>query len=133
MSFQTTDSAEYKSPQGCQNVTCSSGSFTPTGTAWSVQASMPPGRMIGYLYGWEAPPLAAEIALAGYTHVLIAFGLFSTTAYGTIDLGAISGFDLATYIQSLQNNGLKVLLSIGGASTSIPNTTVECAIQQMEH
>ncbi len=125
MSFQTTDSAGYKSPQGCQNVTCSGGSFTPTGAAWSIQASKPPGRMIGYLYGWQEPPPASEILLAGYTHVLIAFGLFSTTSYGTIDLGAISGFNLTTYIQSLHASGLKVLLSIGGASTSIPNTTVD--------
>lgn len=125
MSFQTVDSTGYKSPQGCQNVTCSSGTFTPSGTAWSIQASAPPGRMIGYLYGWVTPPAASDIATAGYTHVLIAFGLFSTTAHGTINLDAISGFDLATYIQSLHNNGVKVLLSIGGASTSIPNTTVD--------
>lgn len=125
MSLQTIDSTGYKSSQGCQNVTCSGGNFTPSGTAWSIQASPPPGRMIGYLYGWEAPPPASDIAAAGYTHVLIAFGLFSTTSYGTINLDAISGFDLATYIQSLHANGLKVLLSIGGASTNIPNTTVD--------
>lgn len=125
MSFQTTDSTGYKSPQGCQNVTCSSGNFTPTGTPWSIQASQQTGRIIGYLYGWQAPPPANDIAAAGYTHVLIAFGLFSTTTYGAIDINAISGFDLATYVQSLHNNGIKVLLSIGGASTSIPNTTVD--------
>jgi chitinase len=125
MSFQTTDSDGYKSPQGCQNVTCAAGVFTPTGTPWSIQGSTQPGRVIGYLYGWETPPPANDIAAAGYTHVLIAFGLFSTTSPGSIDLNAISGFNLATYVQDLQNNGLKVLLSIGGASTSIPNTTVD--------
>lgn len=82
------------------------------------------GRIIGYLYGWETPPNAADIAEAGYTHILIAFGLFSTTSPGTINLEAISGFDLTSYIQSLHQNGIKVLLSIGGASTNIPNTTV---------
>lgn len=125
MSFQTTDSAQYKSVQGCQNVTCSNGTFTTSGTPWSIQASIPTGRMIGYLYGWVTPPSASAIAAAGYTHVLIAFGLFSTSASGEINLGAISGFDLATYVQSLHNSGLKVLLSIGGASTNIPNTTVD--------
>ena len=125
MSFQTIDSTGYKSPQGCQNVTCSGGTFTPSGTNWSVQASKPSGRMIGYLYGWQTPPSATAIAAAGYTHVLIAFGLFSTSSSGTINIDAISGFNLATYIQSLHTSGLKVLLSIGGASTNIPNTTVD--------
>jgi chitinase len=125
MSFQMLDSTGYKSPQGCQNVTCSGGVFTPSGTAWSNQISQSSGRMIGYLYGWQTPPTALSIAQAGYTHVLIAFGLFSTTSPGTINLQAVSGFDLATYVQDLHANGLKVLLSIGGASTSIPNTTVD--------
>lgn len=125
MSFQTADSTGYKSPQGCQNVTCSGGTFTPSGVPWSVQASPLPGRIIGYLYGWQAPPAASDIAAAGYTHVLIAFGLFSTSTYGAIDINAISGFDLASYVQDLHNNGVKVLLSLGGASTGIPNTTVD--------
>lgn len=126
MSFQTVDADGYKSPAGCQNVTCASDTFTPTGSSWSVQASTPSGgRMIGYLYGWQTPPTASDIAAAGYTHVLLAFGLFSTSTPGTINLEAFSGFDLATYVQSLHTNGLKVLLSLGGASTSIPNTTVD--------
>lgn len=125
MSFQTVNADGYKSSQGCQNVTCTSDVFTPTGTAWSNEATASSGRMIGYLYGWTTPPAAADIATAGYTHVLIAFGLFSTTSYGTINMEAISGFDLTTYIQSLHQNGVKVLLSLGGASTGIPNTTVD--------
>ncbi len=83
-----------------------------------------PGRIIGYLYGWVSPPPAEEVAAAHYTHVLIAFGLFSTTSPGTINVDAVSGFDLATYVKDLQDNGIQVLLSIGGASTSIPDTTV---------
>lgn len=87
------------------------------------------GRVIGYMYGWDPTIPADEIAAAGYTHVLIAFGLFTTTG-GGISLGALSGSgfntqnDLFNYIQSLHEAGLKVLLSIGGASTNIPNTTV---------
>ncbi len=83
------------------------------------------GRIAGYLYGWETPPSASGIAAAGYTHVLIAFGLFSTTSPGVIDIQSISGFDLQSYVASLHQYGIKVLLSIGGASTSIPNTTVD--------
>lgn len=83
------------------------------------------GRIIGYLYGWETPPTAQSIANAGYSHILIAFGLFSTTSPGTINIDAVSGFDLATYVQSLHANGIKVLLSLGGASTSIAGTTVD--------
>ncbi len=92
--------------------------------ATSDNAENSSGRIIGYLYGWETPPSAEAIAQAGYTHILIAFGLFSTTTPGNINIQAISGFDLTSYVQSLHQNGLKVLLSIGGASTNIPNTTV---------
>lgn len=124
MSFQMVNGNGYKSPLSCQQVTCAADVFTPTGTAWSNSPSKPSGRVIGYLEGWQTPPSASALAAAGYTHVLIAFGLFSTTSYGTINLGAISGFDLATYVQDLHTSGIKVLLSIGGASTNIPNTTV---------
>lgn len=94
-------------------------------SAQQLETTQPPGRVIGYLYGWEAPPSAAGIAGAGYSHVLIAFGLFSTTSPGTINIQSISGFDLATEVNLLHQNGLKVLLSIGGASTNISNTTVD--------
>lgn len=62
------------------------------------------------------------MANAGYTHVLVAFGVFSTTNPGQIT----SAFDTvsASYIQSLHDAGIKVLLSLGGASSSIANTTV---------
>ncbi len=97
----------------------------PISTQMMTVSEQEAGRIIGYLYGWESPPDASAIAAAGYTHVLIAFGLFSTTSPGTINIDDISGFDLATYVQSLHDSGLKVLLSIGGASTSISNTTVD--------
>lgn len=80
------------------------------------------GRVIGYLPGWKTPPPAQELANAGYTHIMVAFGVFSTTTPGTI----VSAFDTVTadYIAALHQAHIKVLLSIGGASTSIPNTTV---------
>lgn len=80
------------------------------------------GRMMAYLAGWKTPPPAEAIANAGYTHVLLAFGVFSLSTPGQIT----SAFDAVTanYIQSLQAAGIKVLLSLGGASTGIPDTTV---------
>ncbi|WP_419418678.1 glycosyl hydrolase family 18 protein [Legionella sp. D16C41] len=81
------------------------------------------GRIIAYLPGWKTPPSATAIANAGYTHVLIAFGVFSTTTPGQIT----PAFDTVTkaYIQSLQSAGIKVLLSLGGALTNLPNTSVD--------
>jgi chitinase len=84
------------------------------------------GRVIGYLYGWQTPPTASDIKAAGYTHVLLAFGLFSTTTPGEINIDSLSSFtDLAGYISDLKADGIKVLLSLGGASTTIANTTVD--------
>lgn len=90
----------------------------------TYKANPPAGasRIIGFLPGWKTPPSAAVIANAGYTHIMVAFGVFSTSNPGVIT----PAFDTVTaaYVQSLHNSGLKVLLSLGGASSSIPNTTV---------
>jgi chitinase len=107
-------------------------SFSPqplTATANAVetiifsQIPQSSGRIIGYVPGWKTPPSAQSLANAGYTHVLIAFGVFSTTSPGVVT----PAFDTITaaYIQSLHQAGIKVLLSLGGALTSIPNTTVD--------
>jgi len=101
----------------------------------SYETSSTPGRMIGYVYGWEDALAADQVAAAGYTHVLIAFGLFTATG-GSVSLGALSGSgygsdDLLAYIQSLQAYGIKVLLSLGGASTNIPETTVSLFTAQL--
>ncbi len=79
--------------------------------------------MIGYLAGWKTPPPAAQIAGAGYTHVLVAFGVFSTSSPGQIT----SAFDTVTpaYVASLKAAGVRVLLSLGGASTSVADTTTD--------
>lgn len=81
------------------------------------------GRMIGYLPGWKTPPDPTALASAGYTHILVAFGVFSTSNPGQI----VSAFDTVTktYIQQLHSAGIKVLLSLGGAITSIANTSVD--------
>ncbi|MCL9684702.1 glycosyl hydrolase family 18 protein [Legionella maioricensis] len=107
-------------------------SFSPqplTATASAVETitlsktTQSSGRIIGYVPGWKTPPTAQSLANAGYTHALIAFGVFSTTSPGAIT----PAFDTITpaYIQSLHQAGIKVLLSLGGASTSIANTTVD--------
>ncbi|AWN75230.1 glycosyl hydrolase family 18 protein [Legionella anisa] len=81
------------------------------------------GRIIGYLPGWKTPPTAQALADAGYTHMMVAFGVFSTINPGQIT----PAFDSITksYIQSLHQKGIKVILSLGGALTSLPNTTVD--------
>ncbi len=78
-------------------------------------------RIIGYMAGWKATPPVEQIANAGYTHIIVAFGVFSTTTPGEI----VNSFSTVTkeYIASLQAANIKVLLSLGGASSSIPDTT----------
>ena len=100
---------------------CINGSFAETLN--SSPNTTTNAKIIGYLPSWKTPPIAADIAKAGYTHILVAFGVFSTTTPGQI----VSTFDTVSvdYIRSLQNLGVKVLLSLGGASSSIPNTTTD--------
>eukprot|EP01034_Spumella_vulgaris_P030265 gene30265-37447_t len=98
-------------------------SLAPSGSPVSAPTAGGAGRMIGYLAGWKAPPPVADIAGAGYTHVLVAFGVFSTTSPGQI----VSAFDTisAAYIASLKATGVRVMLSLGGASTSVADTTID--------
>ena len=88
-----------------------------------IKANNSSGRIIAYLPGWKTPPAVADLVKAGYTHVIVAFGVFSTTTPGEI----ISAFDTVTasYVKSLQSAGINVLLSIGGASSSIPDTSTD--------
>ncbi len=80
------------------------------------------GRIIAYVVGWKTPPSATSLAAAGYTNVLASFGVFSTTSPGQI----VNAFTTITpsYIASLHQAGIKVSLSLGGASTSIADTSV---------
>lgn len=85
----------------------------------------PSGKIIGYLPGWVNPaklPAPQDLQNAGYTHIIIAFGLFSTSTPGQV----VTDFPSITpsYISQLQAKGIKVLFSLGGALTSVPNTTV---------
>lgn len=96
----------------------------------SISLSTPPtpasSKIIGYLEGYNPyPPAASAIAAAGYTHVIIGFGVFSTSTPGAITSALVYPVNQLSYIQSLQAYGIKVLLSIGGASTSLPDTTVD--------
>lgn len=79
-------------------------------------------RLIGYLPGWKTPPSVKALSKAGYTHIIIAFGIFNTKNPGAI----FPAFDTVKkdYIRKLQKAGIKVLLSLGGPITSIPHTSV---------
>jgi len=104
--------------------TAISNALTPPTTQLSYTcAKAAAGRIIAYVPGWKTPPSASSLANAGYTHVLAAFGVFSTTQPGNI----VSAFDTVTkaYIDSLHQVGIKVLLSLGGALTSINGTSVD--------
>ncbi len=93
-----------------------------TETVTFSKASADSQRMIAYVPGWvdnkvspiaTTPPAASELAAAGYTNVVIAFGVFDTATPGAI----VTAFPLITpaYIASLHSQGIKVSLSLGGA------------------
>ena len=108
-------------------------------------------RMIGYLpLNWNnsgshmgSITPARELSSANYTHILISFGVFSIDANCAIkkdcillsphkrdDIQITSGdrsqkIDLKTYVMQLQQQGIKVLLSLGGASSSFGTVDFE--------
>lgn len=82
------------------------------------------GRVIGYLIGWAPPPPAAELASAGYTHLMVSFGVFSKSAPGQIIGDAFSSIS-ATYVAQCQAAGMKVILALGGASTGVAGSSVD--------
>lgn len=143
MPFSTTDSLRY-SPE------------KPSATSFAKTAEEPVGRpkiqrMIGYLplnwnnSGSHVNSIASpqELSSADYTHILIAFGVFSIDPNCSIDKDCIllsphkhgdiqitSGdgsqkIDLKTYVMQLQQQGIKVLLSLGGASSSFGTVDFE--------
>ena len=81
------------------------------------------GKLIAYITGSKPAPAAGDLVNAGYTHIVVAYGVFSTVTPGQI----IPAFVNVTpeYIQSLQTAGIKVLLSLGGPSSNIVNTTTD--------
>ena len=93
------------------------------------------GRLIGYLAGWETPPPVADLVNVGYSNVIVTFAVFSQSSGvpGSIcsnspcPAGSLVPANTAvdaSYVQALRNAGIKVSYSIGGASTNIPDTTV---------
>lgn len=92
--------------------------------SFQIQQASKKSVIAGYVPGWKTPPTAASLASAGYTHAMIAFGLFSTSAPGEV-VFPYSGTITKSYIDSLHSAGIKAILSLGGASTSINNTTVD--------
>jgi chitinase len=126
------------SPQSIQvSVSLNAAGQTPLTTqtfSISLAGNQPTGKLIGYLNGYQAPLPVTDLVNAGYTHIIIDFAVFNTTYSGDIlNLSALSGFSdfnqsaptsLLSYIQQLHNAGIKVLLSIGGAYSSLNNTTV---------
>lgn len=84
------------------------------------------GRIIGFYPTWvevSQRPTAKQLSEAGYTHIMVAFGLFSTTNPGQINVELFQSMDKA-YVDSLHNEGIKVILSLGGALSTIPNASV---------
>ncbi|MCX2979070.1 glycosyl hydrolase family 18 protein [Candidatus Marimicrobium litorale] len=108
-------------------------------------------RMIGYLpLNWNnsgshihSVVSPRELSDANYTHILIAFGVFSVDAncainkacivlspdrHGDVQITSGDGsqkIDLKTYVMQLQQQGIKVLLSLGGASSSFGTVDFE--------
>lgn len=95
------------------------------GGSETITYSVSQGKKViaGFIPGWKTPPSATSLATAGYTHAFVAFGVFSTVTPGQI----VPAFDTITkdYIDQLHLAGIKVLLSLGGASSSINNTSVD--------
>lgn len=97
--------------------------FTSLANAAEAPISPQTGKVIGYLPGWKSPlPTPQDLKNAGYTHIIIAFGLFSTDSPGQV----VTAFPTVTknYIARLQLAGIKVLFSLGGADSNLPNATV---------
>jgi len=117
------------------------------------------GRMIGYLpLNWnnsgknsDSIPSPEELANAGYTDILVAFGIFNTapncaesqncillSATGNQNIQITSGDgtvkeSLKTYIESLHQHYIKVLLSLGGASASFGTANFKQSFNQIQN
>ncbi|MFT5928043.1 MAG: chitinase [Candidatus Azotimanducaceae bacterium] len=143
MPFSSTDPSTY-SPRKPSVI-------SPARTAEQTIGHPKIQRMIGYLpLNWNnsesyigSIPSPNELSNANYTHILIAFGVFSIDANCAIekdcillsphkdgDIQITSGdgsqkIDLKTYVMQLHQQGIKVLLSLGGASSSFGTVDFE--------
>lgn len=79
-----------------------------------VKKPLVSGRIIGYVAGWKPMPNPSDLANAGYTNLLVSFGLLDLAHPGSIT----PYFNTVTKagIKSLQDAGMVVSLSIGGAN-----------------
>ena len=116
-------------------------------------------RVIGYLpLNWnnsgaysDSIPRPSELKRAGYTHILIAFGIFSTDPHcaDTASCVLLSARDgagakissgdgterrpLEEYVAELKSQGIRVLLSIGGASSHFGTVDFEASFRQVQN
>ncbi len=111
------------------------GTYTPTSANGSVQASfaygggdnvtaVTPGQpeIIAYQAGWDTLPSADAIVAAGITTVNLAFLVFDLNHPGKL-VATFSAINVGD-IYELRQKGIHVNLSIGGASSSLADTTV---------
>lgn len=92
-----------------------------------VSAQLPSPALIGYWHNWNdlnAPYLPLNSIDPRYNVVIVAFAVPVSPTDMTMQFvpDMVSSIDFITGIQSLQNAGKKVLLSIGGANASIDLT-----------
>jgi len=89
-----------------------------------IALAAPGGKIVGYLPGYKATSIKpTDLATAGYTHIIVAFAVFNASKPGALVTNDFS-FIKASYVKELQQAGLKVLLSLGGALTNTPGATV---------
>jgi chitinase len=91
----------------------------------SFTLAAPGGRIVGYFPGYKQTHVdPADLANAGYTHIIIAFATFNATDKGAL-VNEFAPFVSPAYVASLKKNGIQVLFSIGGALTNTRGATVD--------
>jgi len=93
-----------------------------------AKAQMPDPALIGYWHNWNdinAPYIQLDSIDDRYNVIVIAFAVPTSPSDMTMQFtpDVISQSQFISQIQTLQNQGKKVLLSIGGATASIDLTT----------
>ncbi|MEI8202905.1 MAG: glycosyl hydrolase family 18 protein [Bacteroidota bacterium] len=93
-----------------------------------VKSQVPMPALIGYWHNWsatDAPYIQLDQISSSYNLVEVAFAVPTSTTDMTMTFvpEVVTQQQLITSIQSLQSQSKKVLISIGGATTSIDLTT----------
>jgi chitinase len=90
----------------------------------TVSQSAPAGRIVGYLPAYKPTHVKPkDLATAGYTHIILAFATFNATHKGLLVRQDFSYIKPA-YVKQLQAEGIRVLISLGGALTNTRGATV---------